>query len=231
MKFKHLLFDLDNTLYPADSAMNDAIQIRMLECVRDFFNLNTIEEAHLLKKERIVHYSTTLEWLRSEGLTDVEGFLAHVHPEDEADSLKPIAGLREYLQTLPLPMSILTNSPIEHARRVVEKLGISDLFMAITDIRDAGFKGKPYSNSFKAALAKSGTSVDETLFLDDMRKYTDGWCALGGTSILIGNDNGKPLAADAKALEDSARSIAGAGKTGPTIKMQSIYELKEWLEK
>ena len=126
MIFKHLLFDLDNTLYPADSAMNDAIQIRMLECVADFFNC-TLEEARALKKERIVHYSTTLEWLRSEGLTDVEGFLAHVHPKDEADSLKPIAGLREYLQTLPLPMSILTNSPIEHARRVVEKLGISDL--------------------------------------------------------------------------------------------------------
>lgn len=230
MTFKHLLFDLDNTLYPADSAMNDAIQIRMLECVADFFNC-TLEEARALKKERIVHYSTTLEWLRSEGLTDVEGFLAHVHPEDEADSLKPIAGLREYLQTLPLPMSILTNSPIEHARRVVEKLGISDLFMAITDIRDAGFKGKPYSNSYLAALAKSGTSVDETLFLDDMRKYTDGWCALGGTSILVGDDNGKPLAADAKALEDSARNITGAVKTGPTIKMQSIYELKKFLEK
>ncbi len=231
MKFTHLLFDLDNTLYPADSAMNDAIQIRMLECVKNFFNLNSIEEAHLLKKERIVHYSTTLEWLRSEGLTDVEGFLAHVHPDDEADTLKPIAGLREYLESLPLPMSILTNSPMEHARRVVEKLGISDLFMAITDIRDAGFKGKPYSNSYKAALAKAGTSIGETLFLDDMRKYTDGWCALGGTSILIGDDNGKPLAADAKALERSGNGNYSQVKTGPTIKMQSIYELKKFLEK
>lgn len=231
MKFQHLLFDLDNTLYPASSTMNDLIQIRMLECVAEQFHC-TIEEARALKKERIVHYSTTLEWLRSEGLTDVEGFLAHVHPADEAESLKPIAGLREYLQSLPLPMSILTNSPIEHAQRVVEKLGIADLFVAITDIRDAGFKGKPYSNSYLAALAKVGgtATVENTLFLDDMRKYTDGWCALGGTSILIGDDNGWPLAADAKALEDSARNVAGAAKTGPTIKMKSIYELKKFLE-
>lgn len=224
MKFEHLLFDLDNTLYPASSAMNDGIQLRMLECVQDFYKLNSIEEARLLKKERIVHYSTTLEWLRSEGLTDVEGFLAHVHPDDEADSLKPIPGLREYLQSLPLPMSILTNSPIEHAQRVVEKLDIADLFQAITDIRDANFKGKPYADSYTAALKKAGTTIQETLFLDDMRKYTDGWCALGGTAILVGDDNGRPLAADAKALENAAAVAAG-----PTVRMGSIYELSGFL--
>ena len=30
-----------------------------------------------------------------------------------------------------------------------------------------------------------------TLFLDDMQKYTDGWVALGGTAVLIGDKNGK----------------------------------------
>ena len=69
MKVNHLLFDLDNTLYPSSSAMDKGITTRMLECVADFFNCS-IEKAIEIRKERIVHFSTTLEWLRSEGMND-----------------------------------------------------------------------------------------------------------------------------------------------------------------
>ena len=65
MKYKHLLFDLDNTLYPSSSDMDKGITRRMLECVAEYFNCS-IERAIELRKERITHYSTTLEWLRSE---------------------------------------------------------------------------------------------------------------------------------------------------------------------
>ena len=106
MKFTHLLFDMDNTIYPASSAMNDGITRRMLECVADFFKCD-MERAVELRKERIIHYSTTLEWLRDEGLTDIEGFLAHVHPENEADELLEQPGLRDFLLSLPYPKSIL----------------------------------------------------------------------------------------------------------------------------
>lgn len=224
MKFSYLLFDLDNTLYPSSSQMDAGISLRMLECVAEFFNCD-IEKAKELKYQNIIHYSTTLEWLRASGLTDVEGFLAHVHPENEADELLPQPGLREFLQSLPYPKSILTNAPHEHADRVLAKLGIADLFESVTDIRDAGFNGKPYAQSYKAALAKTGSKIEETLFLDDMQKYTDGWCALGGTSILIGDNNGRPLSADAKSLKGTDPS-----KSGKTYKMKSIYELKDFLE-
>lgn len=225
MAIKHLLFDLDNTLYPSSSAMDKGITLRMLECVADFFHCD-IEQAAQKKKENIIHHSTTLEWLRSEGLTDIEGFLAHVHPENEADELQPQPGLREFLISLPCPKSILTNAPKEHAERVMEKLGITDLFQAITDIRDANFFGKPYADSYKAALAKTGSKIEETLFLDDLTKYTDGWCALGGTAILIGDQNGRPLADDAKSLTNKDRTT-----WGKTIKLPSIYELPAILEK
>ena len=44
MHIKHLLFDLDDTLYPSSSNMNAGINRRMMECVADFFNCS-IEEA------------------------------------------------------------------------------------------------------------------------------------------------------------------------------------------
>lgn len=224
MKYTHLLFDMDNTLYPASSAMDKGITRRMLECVADFFHC-TMDEAIALRSERIVHYSTTLEWLRSEGLTDIEGFLAHVHPSNEAEELPPQPGLRDFLISLNMPMSILTNAPHEHADTVLGKLGIADLFEAVTDIRDAGFNGKPYPDSYMAALKKVGVTIENTLFLDDMQKYTDGWVALGGTAVLIGSPNGKPLAEDAESMK-KARAANTTGKTGKTIRMKSIYEIK-----
>ena len=224
MKYTHLLFDMDNTLYPASSAMDKGITRRMLECVADFFHC-TMDEAIALRSERIVHYSTTLEWLRSEGLTDVEDFLAHVHPSNEAKELPPQPGLRDFLISLNMPMSILTNAPHEHADTVLGKLGIADLFEAVTDIRDAGFNGKPYPDSYMAALKKVGATIENTLFLDDMQKYTDGWVALGGTAVLIGSPNGKPLAEDAESMK-KARASNTTGKTGKTIRMKSIYEIK-----
>lgn len=215
---------MDNTLYPASSAMDKGITRRMLECVADFFHC-TMDEAIALRSERIVHYSTTLEWLRSEGFTDIEGFLAHVHPSNEAEELPPQPGLRDFLISLNMPMSILTNAPHEHADTVLGKLGIADLFEAVTDIRDAGFNGKPYPDSYMAALKKVGATIEYTLFLDDMQKYTDGWVALGGTAVLIGSPNGKPLAEDAESMK-KARAANTSGKTGKTIRMKSIYEIK-----
>ena len=126
MKFSHLLFDMDNTLYPSSSDMDKGITRRMLECVADFFKCD-IQKAAELRAERIVHYSTTLEWLRAEGMSDVEGFLLHVHPDNEADELMPQPGLRDFLLSLDYPKSILG------------KLQIADLFEAVTDIRDADF--------------------------------------------------------------------------------------------
>ena len=218
---------MDNTLYPASSAMDKGITRRMLECVADFFHCD-LEKAIELRAERIVHYSTTLEWLRAEGLTDIEGFLAHVHPDNEADELPDQPGLRDFLISLNMPMSVLTNAPHEHADTVLGKLGIADLFEAVTDIRDAGFNGKPYPDAFMAALKKVETTVEDTLFLDDMQKYTDGWVALGGTAVLIGSPNGKPLADDAKSML-AARAANKTGRIGTTIRRKSIYEIKDIL--
>ena len=228
MKFTHLLFDMDNTLYPASSDMDKGITRRMLECVADFFHTD-LEGAAALRAERIVHYSTTLEWLRAEGMSDIEGFLRHVHPDNEADELQPQPALRDFLLSLKMPMSILTNATHEHADRVLSKLGVADLFEAVTDIRDAGFNGKPYPDAYLAALKKVGADIDNTLFLDDMQKYTDGWVALGGTAVLVGDKNGKPLSSDAKSMIE-ARKANTSGKEGKTIRLMSIYEMTELLK-
>ena len=223
MAIEYLIFDLDNTLYPSSAQMDKGITTRMMNCVAEFFN-TTYEEAVKIRAKNITNFSTTLEWLRSEGLTDIETYFSKVHPQNEADELQPDLNLRPYLESIPLPKIILTNAPKEHAERVLNKLGIADLFLDICDIRCSDFYGKPYPLSFEIALQKIGGNINNSLFIDDMQKYVNGYTALGGTAVLVGNKNGRPLEKDAKPMQAIQNK-----KQGTLYKIQNIYELKDLL--
>ncbi len=225
MKIEHLIFDLDNTLYPSTAKMDEGISRRMMECVQEFFKTDA-ETAKKIRSEHIANFSTTLEWLRSEGLTDVEGFLAHVHPQNEADELNDDENLKTYLESIKIPKMILTNAPREHAERVLNKLNVKDLFDSICDIRECSFLGKPYPSAFKKALSMCGGTIENTIFIDDMQKYVDGWKALGGNAVLVGNKNGKPLSEKSAAVLKDKNIIPGT-----IYKIPDIYGLKDLIKK
>ena len=223
MIVKNIIFDLDNTLYSPTSAMDAGISRRMMAAVVDFLGTD-LEAATELRHKNVPYYSTTLEWLRSRGLTDVEGYFAKVHPDNEADELAYDKDLRSFLQSIEQKKIVLTNAPREHADRVLEKLKIADLFSAVVDIRACGLLGKPYANSYKIALEKCGGTIDDTIFLDDQYKYTDGFEALGGTALLVGNKNGSHLRPDSAAVNKELPPHPGR-----TIKIESVYDLPKIL--
>lgn len=225
MKIEHLLFDLDNTLYSCTAKMDESIGRRMTQCVADFFSVS-FEEAGKLRRENIRNFSTTLEWLRSEGFTDIEGFFAKVHPENEADDLPSDPDLRPLLESIKIPKSILTNAPREHAERVLNKLNVRNLFDAITDIRDCNLMGKPYKAAYEIALAKTGSCIANTVFLDDQFKYCDGYIASGGTAVVVGNQNGHHINEGSPAAPKM-----DVGKTGREFRITSVYDLPDLLEK
>jgi|WetSurMetagenome_2_1015567.scaffolds.fasta_scaffold182875_2 putative hydrolase of the HAD superfamily len=220
----HVIFDLDNTLYSSTAAMDRGITFRMLTCVADFFHIN-YDEAVALRAEKLPEFSTTLEWLRSEGLTDTERYFSEVHPVYEADELPFDAGLRPLLISIKQPKYILTNAPREHADRVLEKLNVADLFSGICDIRDCNLQGKPYPYAYRHALEMSGSTIDKTLFLDDQYKYTDGWEALGGTAALVGKQNGVHLCRPAVAV-----AFEEPPHPGRTLCIDSVYSLPSLLK-
>lgn len=219
MIVKNIIFDLDNTLYSPTSDMDAGITRRMMDAVADFLGMD-LDAASELRHKNVPYYSTTLEWLRSRGLTDVEGYFAKVHPDNEADELAYDKDLRSFLQSIEQKKIVLTNAPREHADRVLEKLKIADLFSAVVDIRVCGLLGKPYANSYKIALEKCGGTIDDTIFLDDQYKYTDGFEALGGTALLVGNKNGAHLNPESAAYNKDVPPHPGR-----TIKIESVYDL------
>ena len=227
MKITRLIFDLDSTLYAPTAGITAGFSDRTLSFVSDFFNISR-EEARAKRLRNLPNFSTTLEWLQSEGLTDVEGYLAYMHPESEADELEADANLRPLLESIDMPKSILTNSPLEHAERVLKKLNVADEFESICDIRDCNFRGKPYETAYRAALKKCGGTTDDSLFFDDQFKYVDGYAALGGVAVLVGTHNGTPLGTGASP-ELSAVS-APPLHPGRVLRMADIYALPALLK-
>jgi putative hydrolase of the HAD superfamily len=180
-----VLLDLDNTLYPESLGMDRDIDKRMNEFVAFYLGLS-MKEAVGLRRERARKYGTTLEWLTVEhGFSEPETFFAAVHPDGEEYCIERDPELARALDAVELPKAVLTNSPSEHARRILAKLGIADRIQAIYDIRFNSLRGKPHAEAYRRACEASGVSVDEVLFVDDMPKYVRGFIELGGMGLLV----------------------------------------------
>lgn len=206
----HLIFDLDRTVYPARTEMGSRISYLIKKYAADFWHVS-FDEGARLRRDAVLTYGTTLDWLvEAGGFTDIEDYFATVHPADECSGLPQAPALRPLLESLPQQKLILTNSPYEHADRVLRHLGVRDLFSHICDIRMNGLHGKPAASAFYKALELCGGTVSDTLFLDDCESYTDGWAALGGTAVLVG---------------DEAPTLCTQGLAGRTVQIADIYAL------
>ncbi|MDR1506118.1 MAG: HAD-IA family hydrolase [Treponema sp.] len=186
---EYILFDLDNTLYSAGYGLEKAVNRRINQYISGYLGLPP-EAAWALRRERIASrgYGTTLEWLMAEKGFEpcmVDEYYDLIHPENEADTLPPDHELGSFLVSLGLPMAIMTNSPKEHALRVIKKLGMQELFPSIFDIRFNGLKGKPHAEAFTRVLDAIGKSPERCLFVDDSRPYVEGYRALGGPGVFF----------------------------------------------
>jgi putative hydrolase of the HAD superfamily len=216
---QYLLFDLDNTLYSARYGLEINVRRRIKDFLASWLGLGP-EEAWRQRAEGFEKYGTTLEWLCTEkGFTDVDRYFAFVHPKDEADTLPADPAIRALLERLPQPKAILTNSPREHADRIINKLGLSGLFGHIFDIRGNGLKGKPNPRAYQQAYRLMGAAPEETLFIDDTPSYVDGCRAVGGKALLLDENNAWPDYPGAKIrelreLEDRISPLSGPHSPG-----------------
>lgn len=185
---KNLIFDLDNTIYPSSSKINDGIDFRMIQAVEKVLGVS-FDVASKLRSEKKKLYSSTLEWLMKEHhFTDIDFYLHFVHPENEIEELPKVDGLVQLFSQLKIggyKMTVLTNGPAFHAERVLDFYGISSYFTGIHDIIENGMKGKPYENSYLSCLEKENFTLNETIFIDDYPKYVKGYLDLGGKAVLI----------------------------------------------
>ncbi len=204
-----VIFDLDNTLYPATSAMDELTASKMNEYVARLLGIDT-DKAYTIRREKMRAYGTTLEWLMDEhGPIDSDDYFAFVHPEGEEELVEFDPRLGPFLDSITLPKYIFTNAPMPHADRVLAKLQVADRFERVFDVTFNKLKGKPSASAVDRVLDSIGLPACDTIFADDLPRYVKGFIDRGGMGVLVDHFGKHP---------DSGL---------PTI--QTIYELKKFL--
>jgi putative hydrolase of the HAD superfamily len=187
--FRHVkswIFDLDNTLYCADSGIFAQIEARMTDYVMAFLKLPR-EEAYARQKELYRQYGTTLNGLMREHEASPEDYLHFVHDID-LSSLQPDSSLTEAIEKLPGRRFVFTNGCRDHAARILERLGMTALFEEIWDIRTMGFQPKPQMAAYKSVVAAARVSCGEAAMFDDLPSNLVPARALGMTTIWLKSD-------------------------------------------
>ena len=185
MAINYILLDLDNTLYSASSGMYREIDRRMTEFVADLLEIPRSEASRVRIEHRDEYGSTLGGLIATNCITDPEKFLQAVHPLNVGQYLSQDTGLHAALNAIKIPKSVLTNSPSEHAERILDFYGIQNLFDRIFDIRFNDFVGKPATQLYQRVLDTVGSRAGEVLFVDDMPLYLKGFQNLGGCVLLV----------------------------------------------
>lgn len=187
-KFKLILFDMDETLYPRDTKLMPTVTERITQFMIDQLGMTPEEAAHRRQYFR-EKYGTALRGLMEEkhlaDAAQVDTYLEYVHDIPLVDVLEADPVARETLMTLPLRRGVLTNSNIEHAERVLTHLNLWDVFEGVVDIRAMNFFSKPDPRAYETALKRFGVTAEETIFVEDTPVNTRPAKAIGITTILL----------------------------------------------
>jgi putative hydrolase of the HAD superfamily len=178
------LFDLDNTLYPPETAFMGLIEARMTEFVARHVGLSH-DDAHALQKKYYRELGTTLAGLMAHHDVRPEDYLDHVH-NVPLDSLTPDPALIAAIARLPGRRLVFTNGDARHAGRVLDHLGLADLFEDTFHIASADFVPKPHPDTFDRLIAAHVIEPRAAAFFEDSEKNLAPAAALGMTTILVG---------------------------------------------
>jgi putative hydrolase of the HAD superfamily len=167
--FSHVdtwVFDLDNTLYPAGSALWPQIDERITLYLCELFGLDGLSARHL-QKYYYQRHGTTLTGLIDEKAGDIHEFLAFVHDIDRS-SLAHDLPLGAAIGALPGRKLILTNGSVKHAEETARALGILDLFHDIFDIAAADFIPKPQAATYERFFDRHGVDPTRSAMFEDL---------------------------------------------------------------
>jgi len=213
-RFAHVrdwIFDLDNCLYPASTALFELIDQRMGAYIQRLLECGP-DEAKRVQKAHFHEHGTTLAGLMKEHGIDPNDFLADVH-DVALDRVQCDERLARLLPRLPGRRFVFTNGDAPYARRVLDAIGVADHFDDLHDIHASSYRPKPDPHGYALLCERFGIDPARALLVDDMAQNLAPAKALGMTTIWV--DNG---------------SERGNHAYDERIVDQRIVNVGEWLE-
>jgi putative hydrolase of the HAD superfamily len=186
--FRHVeawIFDLDNTLYPAQCDLFARIDVRMTSYVATLLDVPP-DESRRIQKDYYRDHGTTLNGLMTCHGVDPEDFLGKVHDID-LSVLAPDPDLAAALEALPGRRFVFTNGCRNHAERVLGRIGLDRHIDDLWDIRTIGFRPKPDPEAYDAVVARAAIAPARAAMFEDVARNLVPAHALGMTTVWLDN--------------------------------------------
>ena len=177
------IFDLDNTLYRADSDLFAQIDVRMASYVSALLSVPP-DEARRIQKDYYRDHGTTLNGLMKVHGADPEPFLTHAHDID-LSVLAPDPALNQRIMRLPGRRFVLTNGCGNYAQRVLDRLGLGSAFDDVWDIRAMGFRPKPDPDAYRTLIARNAIAPHSAVLFEDLARNLVPARELGMTTVWL----------------------------------------------
>lgn len=179
------IFDLDNTLYPAKADLFALIDVKMGEYIQGLLGCDAAE-ARTVQKRYFMEHGTTLSGLMRHHDIEPRAFLDYVH-DISMDRLEVDPALNAHIAALPGRRLIFTNGDATYAGRVLERLGLADMFEQIHDIHACQYVPKPDPAGYAALCAAYDVDPTRAAFFEDMARNLKPAKAIGMTTIWVNN--------------------------------------------
>ena len=203
------IFDLDNTLYSADSGIFQQVHKLMGKFIVEHLNVN-INEAKNLQRKYYKKHGTTLRGLMDNHGIDPDFFLEEVHNLDYS-IVSPNLKLAKNLENLNGKKFIFTNANKKHADIILDKLQIANLFEGIFDIKMANYIPKPEIQTYEKLIETYNINPNKTIMFDDIAKNLVPASKIGFTTVWInvGHENfSDDIASSKKYLDHQTKDLS-----------------------
>lgn len=188
--FDAWIFDLDNTLYPADVAVYRDIGARMTAYIAKALDVEEAEALALQKRHFHAYGASVVGLVRHHGFSAAD-FLADVH-DVSLETVAPAPALAAGIAALPGRRFVFTNGARGYALRVLERLGLSPHIEGVSAIDDRGLLAKPDAAAFRAMFEAFAVDPARAVVFDDHPENARQAEALGATGALVGAREAPP---------------------------------------
>jgi putative hydrolase of the HAD superfamily len=184
------VLDLDNTLYPAGSALAEQVTHGILSGISQVYGVDVVG-ARQIQAELIAAHGTSLRGMMTTRNIDPHDFLDFERRIDYS-VLTPNPALAAALSALPGRRYVYTNGSAYHAEQALRQLGLTACFDGIFDILAGDLIPKPYPESFDAFLARFTVDPGRAAMFDDLAVNLEVPRARGMATILVDDADGTP---------------------------------------
>lgn len=160
------VFDLDNTLYPYSPGLWDEAEANMTSYIMERLTLDR-DSARRLQRDYLEEYGLTATGLAKLHGIDPIAFMADTHDHVPIDSVLPAPELARALKALPGRLFVHTNAHPTHAARLLDRLGLADLFAEVFSVADLDHIPKPQRRAFELAAERGGYDPRRAAMFED----------------------------------------------------------------